>query len=411
MIVEVVAVGTELLLGQIVNSNASFIGAALAEQGHDCHFQQVVGDNLARVTESLATAMARADAVLVPGRIGPTRAYQTGAACAAATGRAMLFSDEYAAELRDWWRNRGREMPESNLKQAEYPDGAAMMANPRGTAPGLVLDHAGTLIFCVPGVPAEMEYLVATEVLPRLRQRSGDESALVSRILRTWGRSESAIAESLDDLYQSSTNPTVAFLASGGEIKVRITAKAETGPAASGLIQPVEREVRDRLGSSVYGADDETIEVVLAGLLAARGWTIGIAESMTGGLVSARLTELPDSPSHFKGGLVPFASHLKGDLLGVSDTGKVVNSETAREMAISIRDLVDADVGVSITGSAGPEPLEQPPGTMFIGIATPEAVRVRELRMVGDRERVRIYGATSALHIARLAISGVWWGD
>ena len=409
MIVEVVAVGTELLLGQIVNTNAAFIGSALAEHGHDAMYQQVVGDNFERVTYALRTAIDRSDAVIITGGIGPTQDDLTREALCQATGREMLFSGEYAETLRHWWERRGRVMPESNLKQAEYPEGAVMVPNPRGTAPGLVLDHEGTVIFCVPGVPAEMEYLLEHEVIPALRVRAAGDSTLVSRLLRTWGRSESDVAETLADLYEATTNPSVAFLASGGEIKVRLSAKADTAEEAATMLEPLDREVRDRLGDSVFGVDDETIQVVLFRLLEERGWRIGVAESVTGGLVSAALTEVPGSSKYFVGGVVPYDARLKQSLLGVADITTVVNEATASAMASGVREMLGVEVGVAITGEAGPDTLERPPGTIVVGVSTPDDTRARELTMVGDRERIRIYGVTTALHLARLALEGKWW--
>lgn len=409
MIVEVIAVGTELLLGQIVNGNGAAIGAALAENGLDAHYQQVVGDNHERLTETIELAMNRADAVIITGGIGPTQDDLTREALCAATGRAMRFSDEYAQHLRAWWERRGRVMPESNLQQAEYPDGAELLMNPKGTAPGLALDVEGTLIFCVPGVPAEMEYLVHEEVLPRLRSASGEDGVLVSRLLRTWGRSESDVADMLADLYDASTNPSLAFLASGGEIKIRLTAKAQNRTRALSLIDPLETEVRSRLGAAVFGIDDETIERVLLRLLDERGYTIATAESMTGGLVSAALTSLPGSSAVVRGGLVAYHTDLKRKLLGVDNTDEVVTIDVAEQMALGGRELLSADVVVSVTGSAGPDPLEKPPGTMVIAVSTPERTQAREMRMVGDRERVRTFAVTNALQLTRLALLGKWW--
>lgn len=410
MIVEVIAVGTELLLGQITNTNASTIGSALAEQGYDAHFQQVVGDNEARVAESIRVAVKRSDAVIITGGIGPTQDDLTREAVCLATGLEMEFSDEYADHLREWWERRGREMPESNLQQAEHPAGAELLMNPKGTAPGLMIDHEDTLIFCVPGVPAEMEHLLHEEVIPRLSAASGEKAVLASRLLRTWGRSESDIADSLDDLYRSSTNPSLAFLASGGEIKIRITAKADDRASALKLIEPMETEVRSRMGSVLFGTDDETIERVIFKLLTELDYTIAAAESMTGGLVTAALTSLPGSSAVTRGGIVAYHSELKERLLGVSDASTVVDLETAEEMARGGREFLGADVVVSVTGSAGPEPLEKPVGTMVIGVSTPEHTQAKEMRMVGDRERVRTYAVTSALHLIRLALIGKWWG-
>lgn len=409
MIVEVIAVGTELLLGQIVNSNASTIGTALADRGLDAHYQQVVGDNLPRVAGAIELAVGRADAVIITGGIGPTRDDLTREAVCAATGLQMVFSEEYADRLQGWWERRGRRMPESNLRQAFHPEGAELLMNPKGTAPGLMIDHEGTLIFCIPGVPAEMEYLLHEEVIPRIAAASGDESVLTSRLLRTWGRSESDVAEILDDLYTGSTNPSIAFLASQGEIKIRITAKAGSPETTRELIEPVESEVRRRLGDSVFGADDETMEVVLIDMLEGLGLTIGTAESMTGGLVAAALTSVPGASKVVRGGLVAYDAELKRELLGVDDISTVVDSETAEQMARGGRDLLGADVMVAVTGSAGPDPLEQRAGTVVIGVSTPDRTSARELHLPGDRERVRAYSVTSALQLTRLALLGKWW--
>lgn len=407
MIVEVIAVGTELLLGQIVNGNAATIGSALAERGLDAHYQQVVGDNHQRLTDAIKLAMGRADAVIITGGLGPTQDDLTREAVCAATGLEMEFSNEYADHLREWWQRRGRVMPESNLQQAEHPAGAELLMNPKGTAPGLAIDHQGTLVFCVPGVPAEMEYLLHQDVIPRIA--SDDTAVLSSRLLRTWGRSESDIADTLDDLYRESTNPSLAFLASGGEIKIRITAKADKRETAKSLIEPMEREVRIRLGDAVFGTDDETIERVLLRTLNDRGYTIATAESMTGGLVSAALTSLPGSSAVVRGGLIAYQEDLKERLLGVDVSDGVVTEATAIQMALGGRQLLGADVVVSVTGSAGPDPLEKPPGTMVVAVATPDHAQARELTMVGDRERVRTYGVTNALQLTRLALIGRWW--
>ncbi|HEX6946359.1 MAG TPA: competence/damage-inducible protein A [Acidimicrobiia bacterium] len=407
MIVEVVAVGTELLLGQIVNTNAAYIGAAIAARGHDAHFQQVVGDNLDRLASALRLAIDRSDAVIITGGIGPTQDDLTREALCAATGREMVESAEYAEELRQWFEARGRTMSVSNLRQAQHPEGAELLPNPKGTAPGIYLEHEGTKIFCVPGVPAEMEHLVDHEVMPRLADHGA--TVLLSRVIRLWGRPESEVAELLNDLYVGSTNPSIAFLAGSGEIKVRITVKAPDMATAKGLVEPMEAEIRSRLGDAVFGADEDTAEKILLDLLRARGWTIATAESMTGGLVAAALTAAPGSSDTVRGGAVTYWSEAKGKLLGVGDITRVVNAETAAEMAEGARRLFGAAVAVSVTGEAGPDPAEKPVGTVFIGVATPERTQVREMRMPGDRERIRSFAVTSAIHLARLAVSGRWW--
>ena len=382
MIIEVVAVGTELLLGQIVNSNAAYIGAAIAARGHDAHYQQVVGDNLDRLTGSLQLAMSRSDAVIITGGIGPTQDDLTREALCAATGREMVESEEYAEQLRRWFEARGRTMSASNLRQAQHPEGAELLPNPRGTAPGLYLEHDGVKVFCVPGVPAEMEHLIDHEVMPRLDDHG--ETVLMSRLVRLWGRPESEVAELLNDLYVGSTNPSIAFLAGSGEIKVRITVKAADAATARALIEPMEKEIRSRLGDAVFGADDETAEKIVLDMLRARGWTIATAESMTAGLVAASLTAAPGASDTVRGGVVTYWSESKGELLGVSDSTRVVDATTAAEMAEGARRLFGAEVAVSVTGEAGPEPAEKPVGTVFIRVATPERPGVREMRLPGD---------------------------
>ncbi len=409
MIVEVVAVGTELLLGQIVNGNGAFIGSRLAEQGFDAHHQQVVGDNLDRMESALRTAMARADAVIITGGIGPTQDDITREAMCAATDRAMEHSDLYESELRRRWERSGRVMPPSNVRQADHPRGAELLANPKGSAPGLALLHDDTWIFALPGVPEEMELLLADHVLPRLRRSAGIDEVLVSRLLRSWGKSESQVADELDDLYRSSTNPSMAFLASAGEIKIRITAKAEHVAAAEALIAPMEAQVKERMGGSIFAVDDETIESVLLNRLAERSWTIGTAESVTGGGVATRLTSVPGASEVFRGAIVAYSSDLKAELLGVDVSGGVVNESVATAMAAGARQTLGVDVAVSTTGVAGPVELEHPPGRVIIGVATPMEAHSRTLVFPGDRERVRVYAATAALQHARLGVEGTWW--
>ena len=411
MIVEVLAVGTELLLGQIVNSNAAHIGAKLAEAGFDHYHQSVVGDNLDRVAAAIRAACDRSDALIITGGLGPTKDDLTRDAIALAGALAVEFDDEYAEELRVWWESRGRSMPESNLRQAEYPAGAELLANPKGTAPGLRLQIGDTWVFAVPGVPAEMRLMLSEHVLPFLGTQAGEDAAVVvSRLIRTWGESEARIGELLDDLFESSANPTIAFLASMAEIKVRLTAKAPSRSAALALIAPVEDEIRDRLGSLVFGADGETVETMLLDLLVEKEWKLGTAESATGGLIAARLTSIPGSSRAFRGSVVAYDETIKQDLLGVStdqiaDHG-VVSEQVAVAMAEGAASALDVDVAIAVTGAAGPTPLGAAVGTMVVAVRTPDTSLVRTLRMPGDRERARAYTTTAALHLALAAVRG-----
>lgn len=411
MNVEVIAIGTELLLGQIVNSNASRIGERLAEAGLDHYRQTVVGDNIDRMAAAIVEATSRADAVIITGGLGPTKDDLTREALAQAAGVPLVFDEAQAEALRAWWFRRGRDMPESNLQQAEKPDGAEFIENPKGTAPGIRVEIDGATAFALPGVPAEMLWMLDHEVIPALAETG--EGVVASRLLRSWGESESAIGERLGDLYDASANPTIAFLASGGEIKVRITAKAASPAAAEALIAPVEAEIRDRLGDLIFGADDDTIEVVVLRAVAGRGWTLGTAESATGGMVASRITAVPGASRVYRGSIVTYTNALKESLLGVDPAliaeHGVVSEAVAEAMAEGARSLLGVDVAVGVTGSAGPDPLEQPQGTMAIAVATPEETLSRSLRFPGDRERVRVFAATAAMQWLRMTLEGMEW--
>jgi nicotinamide-nucleotide amidase len=413
MIVEVLAIGTELLLGQIVNSNATRIGERLAGAGLD-HFQQtVVGDNEARIAAAIDAACSRADALIITGGLGPTNDDLTREAIARAAGVELIFDTDQAKRLRERWARSGRVMPESNLQQAERPLGSELIANPKGTAPGIRLQIADTWVFALPGVPAEMIPMLENSVIPFLS--GDDDSVVVSRLLRTWGESESAIGECLGDLYDASTNPTIAFLASGGEIKIRITAKAATHDDASELIAPIEATVRERLGERVFGVDDDTVEVVVLRMLEERGWTLGTAESATGGLVAGRITSVPGASRVFRGSVVSYATEVKQSLLEVPEDlvteHGVVSEPVAVAMAEGARGRLDADVVVAVTGSAGPDPQERPVGTVVVSVVTPDGSRVRTLALPGDRERVRTFASTAALQLLRMSLQGVDWGS
>jgi nicotinamide-nucleotide amidase len=414
VIVEVVAVGTELLLGQTVNTNASVLGSRLAEAGLDHYHQVVVGDNLERATAAIRQAVERADAVIVTGGIGPTQDDITREAICATARVGMDFDEDYADWLRERWARRGLEMPENNLRQAEYPEGAELIENSKGTAPGLKLRVDDAWVFALPGVPEEMLAMLESDVLPFLRsEAAGEEGVLVSRLIRTWGGTESQVAEVLADLFEDAVNPTLAFLASGGEIKVRLTARASTDEEAGSLLQPVEQEVRRRLGPEVFGVDEETVERIVLRLAGERNRSLATAESATGGMIAQRLTAIPGASAVFRGSIVAYSIEAKERLLGVPaeviETRGVVSEQTALAMAEGGAARLGADLCVAVTGAAGPEPLEQPPGTMVAAVFAPDRAQARSFRLAGDRERVRVYTATAALHLLRLALQGEWW--
>ncbi len=417
MRVDVLAVGTELLLGQIVNTNASQIGERLAASGLDHFHQAVVGDNLERVATAIEEGCARSDALIITGGIGPTRDDLTREALCVAAGTPMGFDEDYATRLRDYWEARGRPMPDSNLRQAQVPLGAELIDNPKGTAPGLRMRLGDTWVFSLPGVPAEMLPMLEDDVLPFLRGEAGaDSGVVVSRILRTWGESESKIGEMLEELFESAENPTLAFLASAGEIKVRLTAKAATRDEAVALIEPVEAEVRATLGSRVFGADDETVELVLLELLRNHRWSLGSAESMTGGLIAGRITAISGASDTYRGTIVAYDSAEKESLLSVPrelvESHGVVSEGVARAMAEGAASRLNVDVTVAVTGAAGPEPHGgREVGIAVIAVKTPESLQAKTLRLPGDRERIRTFGTTAALHLTRMSLQGVSWGN
>ena len=410
MIVETLAVGTELLLGQIANTNAKEIATRLAESGFTHLNQTVVGDNAGRIETAIREASVRSDALIITGGIGPTADDITRDAVAAVADVSLAYDQTYEHVLRERWNRMrpNRPFPESNLRQAYRPEGSHIVVNPMGSAPGFRIRIGDCWVFALPGVPAEMLDMVEDDVLPFLRQEAGDGRVVVSRVLRSWGMSEAKVGEDLQELFDKSANPTIAFLASAGEIKIRITALAESDAEARSIIEPVEQEVRARIGDRIFGADDETIERVIRRELEERGWTIGTAESATGGLVGRRLTSLPGASETFRGSVGAYASDLKRSILGVSestiDEHGVVSEPTAEAMAEGARSVLGVDVAVAVTGSAGPEPLEQPVGTMIVAVATPTSTTVRTLHMPGDRERVRAHTATAALHLVLRAI-------
>ncbi|MGH9137228.1 MAG: competence/damage-inducible protein A [Acidimicrobiales bacterium] len=409
---EIVAVGTELLLGQIVDTNSAWLGEQLALAGIDCHYQTTVGDNLDRIVGVLREAIERSDAVLVCGGLGPTHDDLTRDAIAGALGVTLELDEDVAARIEAMFSARGRRMPMNNLRQAEVPVGAVAIAEPQpGTAPGLIcpVGDAGKVVYALPGVPHELRTIATEAVLPDLRRRAGTSAVIVSRTLRTWGESESGLAELLSARIaelDALGNPTLAFLASGIEgLKVRVTAKAPDEAAALVLLEAEESRLRALLGQLVFGVDGETMEDAVAALLRAQGATLGFAESLTGGLMAARMTEADGASQFFRGAIVSYDRDVKFDVLDVPE-GPVVSAAAAEAMAAGARRVLGADIGLAVTGVAGPtEQDDVPVGTVFIGLdlgpfgsGGPESLHVR---LPGGRAQVRQFTAITALDVLR----------
>jgi nicotinamide-nucleotide amidase len=406
---DVLAVGTELLLGQIVDTNSAWIGEQLAAAGVDSYLHVQVGDNQARMVELLRYLLEQADAVIVCGGLGPTQDDITREAIAEVMGTSLERREDLADAIREMFLSRGRPMPASNLRQADVPKGGDAIPNPNGTAPGLLCPVGAKVVYAVPGVPHEMQHMVASAVIPHLLERSGERGTIVSRSLKTWGTSESALAERIASRVDTQTNPTIAFLARGIEgLVVRISAKARTVEEAEALIGAEESILRAELGDLVFGVDDETMETVVSDLLRAKGWTLGLAESLTGGLVGFRISEAPGSSEIFKGSIVSYATEVKRSVLGVT-AEQVVSAECAMQMAEGARRVLGADVGLGVTGVAGPAEQDgQPVGTVYFGLAVPghepESVHTR---LPGSRVLIRQFATISLLNLARLRLLGL----
>ena len=406
---DVLAVGTELLLGQIIDSNSAWLGEQLSAAGIDSLLQVKVGDNVGRITSQLSQMLIDADAVIVSGGLGPTHDDLTREAIAAVMGVELEHDESIAEVIRELFASRGRRMADNNLRQAQVPVGATIIAQTRGTAPGLLcrvtVDGVEKIVFAVPGVPHEMKEMFERAVLPELQRRSGDPSVIASRVLRTWGDSESGLNERLDGVIaelEQIGNPTLAFLASGWDgLKVRLTAKAPSGSGCLALLDSWERRLRGVIGDVVFGVDDQTMESVVLDLLRSKGWSLGLAESVTGGLVSARLTGIPGASDVFRGSIVSYASEVKRTVLGVGE-GPVVSESAALEMARGACRVLGADVGLALTGVAGPAEQDGiPVGTLCHGLVWPNGELTQTIRLPGQREQMRQFAVINSLDLVR----------
>jgi competence/damage-inducible protein CinA-like protein len=413
---EIIGVGTELLLGQIVNTNAAWIGQRLADVGWDCLRHTVVGDNTERIAEAIREALGRADAVILTGGLGPTQDDVTREALAEVAGVALVRRPELEAWLRERFGGMGvQRMAEMNLRQADVPEGARTIDNPRGTAPGLIMEIDGKPVYAVPGVPREMEGMLEQVVLPDLAARAGEGRAIASRTLRTAGVGESRLAERLTPMWEkvgTAGQVTMAYLASPGEVRVRLTAVGRTREEALAEIAPVEARVREELGDIVYGTDDKTLEAVVGRLLRERGLTLATAESLTGGLLGGRITGIPGASDYYLGGVVAYATDAKASRLGVDPdllaADGPVSEPVAAAMAEGARKAFGADLGLAATGVAGPtEQSGRRVGTLCLGVADAVGTATRTLTAPGDRTQIRLWTTTVALDLARRRLEGL----
>jgi nicotinamide-nucleotide amidase len=410
---EIISCGTELLLGHITDTNATYLAQSLASLGIDLYFVSEVGDNQGRIVETLRRAWERSDMVVITGGLGPTEDDLARESISELMGETMQVDPKLEAELRAMFAARSSWMPERNIKQATLLPSAQVLPNPRGTAPGWWVEKDGHIIVAMPGVPREMYHMWENEVIPRLAPFTG--GLIFTRILRVWGLGESAVEERLGSITHSN-NPTVATYAKSDGIDVRITAKAETREQAELQVSEMETQIRQMLGHYIFGIDKDTLQSVIGKQLSSRNQWLAVMESITGGLLSSAITDNPSSSKHFKGAIVAYNPEPKlqmGVPREVIEQYGMVSEETAQAMAHVVREQLGADYGLGVTGVAGPEKQEDKPvGTVHIAIEGPEGVVTgRGPGWRGSREDNKRFAVLAALNLLRLHLEGIKKGQ
>lgn len=402
---EIIAVGTELLMGQIANTNAQYLSRRLADLGIRVLYHSVVGDNPRRLSDSLALALSRTDVVIMTGGLGPTRDDLTKETVAAAFGLPLILDEEVYGQIAAFFRKINRDMVESNAKQAYLPAGSTIIPNRNGTAPGCIIQKDGKIVALFPGPPKEMIPMFEDTLFPWFERKTGQ--VLASRMLRVFGIGESMMEGRILDLIEAQSNPTIAPYVGDGDVVVRVTASARTRPEAEALLDPCVLAIQERLGDYLYATDGASMEEVVGRLLMSRSLMISVAESCTGGLIAAKLVNVSGISAVFERSYVVYADTAKKEELGVSATTLerygAVSSETALEMAEGLKKKTGCDVAVAVTGIAGPEggTPGKPVGLVHVAVKTQSGVICREFRMNGNRERIRTVTALHALDMVR----------
>ncbi len=402
---EIISIGTELLLGDIVNSNAQFLGQELAALGIEMYYQQVVGDNEERILHAFKEAYNRCDIIITTGGLGPTDDDLTKEMVAKYFNKRLFEDKESLENLQEYFKFRKRKMTTNNLKQALIPEGATAIKNNNGTAPGVIIEENNKIMIILPGPPKEMKPMFEEDIKPYLKSKS--DSVIISKMIKILGIGESAVAETVKDLMESQSNPTIAPYAKEIGVILRITAKAENEAAALKLIEPLEIEIKNRLGENVYATEDISIEDVVAKLLIENKYTVSTAESCTGGMIASTLINYPGISEVFMEGAVTYSNEAKHKRLGVKNETLekygAVSEETAREMAIGIAKKANTDVSIVTTGIAGPGggTEEKPVGLVYIGVYVKGKVKVEKHIFKGNRSKVRNQATITALDILR----------
>jgi nicotinamide-nucleotide amidase len=411
--VEILSVGTELLLGNIANTDAQMLSQGLSELGLNVFWHTVVGDNLQRAEEAVALAKQRADIIITTGGLGPTCDDLTKNVLAEAFGKKLIFDEESARRIRSYFQRTGRPMTDNNLQQAMLPEGCTILPNDWGTAPGCAFEADGVHVIMLPGPPSECRPMFQYRARPYLLSLS--EGVIASHTIKLFGIGESAMEARLRDQMNAMSNPTLAPYAKEGECELRVTAKAATDAEAQALLRPTVDQVKALFGDKVYGVDVPSLEHVIIQGCKEKGLTLGCAESCTGGLIAKRLTDIPGASAAFKGGIVSYTNEIKTDVLHVPghilEQFGAVSREVAAAMAEGARQALNCDVALSSTGVAGPDKddRDNEVGTMFVAIATPDGVHVRPLHLGARpmRERLRTQTASHAFDLARRYLSGL----
>lgn len=405
---EILCVGTEILLGDIVNTNTQYLARRLSDIGITVYHQGVVGDNRDRLKESYKLAFKRADIVITTGGLGPTKDDLTKEVGAEYFGRSLLLDNHSLERIKEYFSKMGKGINEGNKKQAYFPEGGIILQNNNGTAPGCIVKDGSKYLILLPGPPKEMKLMFEESVVPFLKKLSN--VTLYSKVLRICGIGEGFMAEMIDDIIERQTNPTVAPYAKEGEVTLRITAKAQDEKEALSLIEPVEKEIRERLGNNIYGEGDTSLEEAVAKILIDKKLTIALAESCTGGLIASKLVNCPGISSVFLEGAVTYSNDAKMRRLNVKadtlDKYGAVSEETAREMVLGIRETAESDIGISVTGIAGPDggTPEKPVGLVYVGLCIKGNVKVKKLLLSGNREKIRNRTAMEALNWLRMEL-------
>ncbi|OGL46139.1 MAG: competence/damage-inducible protein A [Candidatus Schekmanbacteria bacterium RBG_16_38_10] len=412
MIAEIVSIGTELLLGQIVDTNSAFLSERLAAIGVDLYHKTVVGDNVRRIEDVLKLALSRSDIVITSGGLGPTEDDCTKEAVSNITSSPLEFDKETLENIRKIFSSRNSEMPKNNEVQAMFPRGSKILTNPRGTAPGFAIEFNGKAIVSLPGPPREFKPMIDKEVIPYICSRLKSSAVIKSKVLKIVGISESKLSEILRDIFMSSSNPTLAYLAGEKGITLRITAKATNRDEADNLISGMEEQVRKRIDKLIFGVDDDTLEGVVGKMLREKGLTLAVAESCTGGLISDRITDVPGSSEYFMLGAVTYSNWAKKEVLKVQDEMMkrygAVSKEVAQAMAEGIKKISGTDIGVAVTGIAGPSggTSEKPVGLVHIALSAKDKSYHREYRFGGERLRNKSFSAYMAIEMLRRYLLG-----